>query len=206
MRIGRIHIHPTAAILGAGAVAVCLWMMLTGREDTGASGLGELVAVAMAALLHELGHMGAAWGWCVPIRRLRLDLFGARMELGGMTGYAAELAVAAGGPLVSLAAAALAHPLGDVWEGAALFSAVSLGLGLLNLLPVRGLDGGRILSCTLSLTAGERVSEVVLRLTTGLFLGGLWLLSVYALLRVGEALSLFTFSLCLLMRLLEPQK
>ena len=206
MKIGRIHIHPTAAVLGAGAVAVCLWMALTGRGDAGASGAVDLAAVALAALLHAFGHMVAAWGWSVPIRRLRLDLFGARMELGGLTGYAAELAVALGGPLVSLAAAALAWPLGDVFEGAALFSGASLGLGLLNLLPVRGLDGGRMLSCALSLTAGERVSEVVLRLTTGLFLGGLWLLSVYALLRVGEALSLFTFSLCLLMRLLEPQK
>ena len=206
MKIGRIHIHPTAAALGVGAVAVCLWTALTGREYAGAPEAGDLTAVALAALLHEFGHMVAAWGWSVPIRRLRLDLFGARMELGGLTGYAAELAVAAGGPLVSLAAAALARPFGDVFEGVALFSGASLGLGLLNLLPVRGLDGGRMLSCALALTAGERVSEGVLRLTTVLFLGGLWLVSVYALLRVGEALSLFTFSLCLLMRLLEPQK
>ncbi|MBR6781763.1 MAG: site-2 protease family protein [Clostridia bacterium] len=204
--MARIRIRPMAAILGVGVALMALWGSLTGREEWGALRVGELLSVALAALLHEIGHGVAAWGWSVPIRTLRLDLFGARMELGGLTGYAAELAVAAGGPLVSLLVAALVWPVGIFWEGAEFFSLVSLGLGLLNLLPVRGLDGGRMLACALSLTAGERVSETVLRLTTGLFLGGLWLLSVYALLRVGETLTLFTFTLCLLFRLLEPQK
>lgn len=206
MGMARIRIRPMAAVLGIGVALMALWGSLTGREEWGALRVGELLSVALAALLHEIGHGVAAWGWSVPIRTLRLDLFGARMELGGLTGYAAELAVAAGGPLVSLLVAALAWPVGIFWEGAEFFSLVSLGLGLLNLLPVRGLDGGRMLACALSLTAGERVSETVLRLTTGLFLGGLWLLSVYALLRVGETLTLFTFTLCLLFRLLEPQK
>jgi stage IV sporulation protein FB len=165
-------------------------------------GMGEAVTVASAAFLHELGHILAAWGWGIPLRGLRLDLFGARMELGGLLSYRAELAVAAGGPFVSLAAAALVRPLGCFLGGAYLFSAVSLGLGLINLLPVRSMDGGRMLFCALSLLFGERVADVTLRVTTGLFLGGLWLLSVYCLLRLGETLTLFTFALCLLIRLL----
>lgn len=200
----RIRIHPMAAILGAGMALITLWTACTGQGTEGWLPIGEVAAVALAAILHELGHVAVAWGWSIPIRSLRLDLFGARMELEGLTGYAAELAVAAGGPLVSILGSALARPLGEVLTGAYLFSSVSLGLGLLNLLPVRGLDGGRILSCALSLTAGERVADVTLRITTGLALGGLWLMSVYALLRVGEALTLFTFALCLLIRLLSP--
>lgn len=204
MGIARVRIHPAAAALGVGMALVALWTALAGRGAGGGLSVGEVAVVALAAILHELGHAAAAWGWSVPVRSLRLDLFGARMELWGLTGYAAELAVAAGGPLVSLTAAALACPAGATWEGARLFSAASLGLGLLNLLPVRGLDGGRILSCALSLAAGERVADVTLRVTTGIAVGGLWLLSVYALLRVGEALTLFTFALCLLIRLLSP--
>ena len=180
---------------------IALWTACTGRGAGDGLAVGEITAVALAAVLHELGHVAAAWGWSVPVRALRLDLFGARMELAGLTGYAAEAAVAAGGPLVSILGYALARPVGEAWAGARLFVAVSLGLGLLNLLPVRGLDGGRMLSCALSLTAGERAADVTLRITTGLALGGLWLLSVYALLRVGETLSLFTFSRCLLLRL-----
>lgn len=203
---GRIRIRPMAVALGIGMALMALWGALTGRGTWGVMQAGELLAVALAAILHEMGHCIAAWGWSVPVSSLRLDLFGAQMELGGLTGYAAELFVAAGGPLASLLTAALARPVGVLWEGAELFSLVSLGLGLLNLLPVRGLDGGRMLSCALSLTVGERAAEIILRLTTGLFLGGLWLLSVYALLRVGESLTLFTFTLCLLFRLLESQK
>ena len=200
----RIRIHPAAAALGVGMALVALWTALTGQEGSGWPEVGEVMAVALAAILHELGHAAAAWGWSISIRALRMDLFGARMELGGLTGYSAELAVAVGGPLVSLTAAALARPVGEVWTGAYLFSAASLGLGLLNLLPVRGLDGGRILSCALSLAVGERAAHVFLQITTGIAVGGLWLLSVYALLRVGEALTLFTFALCLLIRLLSP--
>ena len=206
MGMARIRIRPMAAVLGGGVALMALWASLTGREELGALRVGEILLVALAAILHEMGHGIAAWGWSVPVRTLRLDIFGARMELGGLTGYAAELAVAAGGPFVSLLAAAILWPLGIRWEGAQFFFLVSLGLGLLNLLPVRGLDGGRMLSCALSLTVGERASEITLRLTTGLFLGGLWLLSVYALLRVGETLTLFTFTLCLLFRLLGEQK
>jgi hypothetical protein len=59
-----------------------------------------------------------------------------------------------------------------------------------------------MLFCLLAMLLGERAADVILRVTTGLALGGLWLLSVYALLRAGEALSLFVFALCLLLRLL----
>lgn len=205
-RLPRLRISPLAVLLTVGMILLTLWPGGGGTNRLPDFPLRETLTVTVAALLHELGHGAAAWGWNVPIRRMRLDLFGARMELGGLTAYSAELAVAAGGPLVSLLAAALAFPLGRVWDRADLFASVSLGLGLINLLPVKGLDGGRMLSCGLSLSLGERAADVTLRVTTGLFLGGLWLLSVYCLLRVGESLTLFTFSLCLLLRLLTNEK
>lgn len=202
----RIRISPLAGVFVGGALLMgALTVRGDGLEEL-LFGLEEAVTVLVAALLHELGHIAAAWGWGVPLRGLRLDLFGARMELGGRIPYRAELAVAAGGPLVSLLAASLAFPLGRVWGGAYLFAAVSLGLGMLNLLPVRGLDGGRMLSCGLSLLLGERAAYVTLGVTTGLALGSLWLLSVYCLLRLGETLTLFTFTLCLLFRLLGNEK
>lgn len=202
----RVRISRRAGMMMVGVVLAGAMAASAGRGDLGLPTWRETLTLLAAAFLHEAGHVAAAWGWSVPVRSLRLDLFGARLELGGLTGYAAELAVAAGGPLVSLVGAALAYPLGGAEEGAALFSAVSLGLGLLNLLPVAGLDGGRMLACALGLTAGERAAEVTLRVTSAVALGSLWLLSVYALLRIGETLTLFTFSLCLLLRLTDLQK
>ncbi|MBP3667916.1 MAG: hypothetical protein J6K29_12810 [Clostridia bacterium] len=204
----RIRISPTAGICIGGTLLMGVlsyrWGDRTAAELRQSA--GELLAVALAALIHELGHMLVAWRRRIPVRALRLDLFGARMELSGMISYGAELAVASGGPLASFLAALTAYPWGAAREGIYLFSAVSCGLGLLNLLPVRGMDGGRILACFLSLTAGERAAETALRLTTGITLGGLWLLSVYALLRVGQTVSLFAFTLCLLIRLLSDEK
>ena len=195
-----MRIHPAAAVMAVGMTLAALWTAV--RTEAGLDG-GGMAAVAVAAMLHEMGHGLAAWGWSVPIRSMKLDLFGARLELGGLTGYTAELSVAAGGPLASLVCFALLRPWGaeSGWTG--LLGTASLGLGLVNLLPVRGLDGGRMLSCALALTAGERAADVTLRVTTGLALGCLWLLSVYALLRAGETLSLFVFSVCLLTRLLS---
>lgn len=203
----RVKISPRAGIFAGGVFLIGLLSSLLngyGLQELFRS-MGEALTVALAALLHELGHIAAAWGWGVPLRGLRLDLFGARMELGGRIPYRAELAVAAGGPLASLLAASLAFPLGRVWGEANLFAAVSLGLGMLNLLPVRGLDGGRMLSCGLSLLLGERAAYVTLGVTTGIALATLWLLSGYCLLRLGETLTLFTFALCLLLRLLSPE-
>jgi stage IV sporulation protein FB len=202
--IMRVRVNPLAGVLAAGGALISLlsvWFDGDGLMDLW-RGMAEALTVAAAALLHELGHIAAAWGWGIPIKALRLDLFGARMELWGLIPYRAELAVAAGGPLVSLLAVSFALSLGGHRAGAYLFAAVSLGLGGLNLLPVRGLDGGRMLFCLLAMLLGERAADVILRVTTGLALGGLWLLSVYALLRAGEALSLFAFALCLLLRLL----
>jgi membrane-associated protease RseP (regulator of RpoE activity) len=78
-------------------------------------------------------------------------------------------------------------------------AAASVCLGLVNLLPVAGLDGGRLLSCAVSLWLGPRAGDRVLRVTTAAVTGGLWLLSVYGLLRAGQLLTLFGFSLCLLL-------
>ncbi len=159
------------------------------------------MVVAVAAGLHELGHIMAAWGAGVGIGGLKLDLFGARLELRGMLSYGQEFFVAAGGPLASLFSAALAHPLAARGqECAALFYCVSLVLGGVNLLPVGTLDGGRILRSLTAWLFGERVSITILRVTTGICLGLLWMLAVYGLLRAGQMLSVFAFSLCLLVR------
>jgi stage IV sporulation protein FB len=170
--------------------------------------LRVVAVIAAAAILHELGHIVVAWGCGIPVKTLRLDLFGARMELGGMLSYKRELAVAAGGPFVNLLSAVFVLPFCVRWgfEGSGgLFLAASVCLGGLNLLPVQSLDGGRMLNAALSLLFGAEVGDGAVRLTTGLFLGGLWLLSVYALLRVGHMLTLFAFTLCLLFRLLVPE-
>jgi len=178
-----------------GGDAKALWEYAAPRLADGGIVLG-------AALLHEVGHLVAAWGVGVRVRGIRLDLLGARMELGGLLSYGQELFIAAAGPLAGFLGAALAYPL---WakggmEGAALFSSASAVLSTVNLLPVGTLDGGRMMTCAVSGLWGERAGRVASQITTMVFAVALWMVAAYALLRAGQMLSLFVFAACLLGR------
>lgn len=205
----RLQVSPAALLLVGGAA---VWAASAAEEGIRPA---ALLLLGFAALIHELGHLAAAVACGVRITGMRLDLFGARLELPGLLSYRQELLVALGGPAANLLTATV---LFRAWtacgcpvcgaspslSGWALVLGVllpaSLGLCAVNLLPVASLDGGRILSCLLSLTLGADVARRVLRLLSLFLLSLLWLLSVYALLRAGQFLSLFVFSFSLLVR------
>lgn len=205
----RLQVSPAALLLAGGAA---VWAASAAEEGIRPA---ALLLLGLAALIHELGHLAAAVACGVRITGMRLDLFGARLELPGLLSYRQELLVALGGPAANLLTATV---LFRAWtacgcpvcgaspslSGWALVLGVllpaSLGLCAVNLLPVATLDGGRILSCLLSLTLGADAARRVLRLLSLFLLTLLWLLSVYALLRAGQFLSLFVFSFSLLVR------
>ncbi len=202
------------AFLGIGA-ALAVGAVITGRwtvAEVQAACVGTL-PVAAAILLHELGHVLAARLCGVRQGGFRVSLFGARLRLRGVLSYRREWLVAAAGPAVNLLSAVIlmcpflraGREAVELFlsggTAAAVFALSSLALAGINLLPVRSLDGGRMLRCLLAPLCGERVADGAVTLGTALCLGTLWCLSVYALLRVGEMLSLFAFSLCLLGRM-----
>lgn len=197
----KVRISRRGAVLGLflGGLAAVYAARATGGLEALTAWLSRGWGIPAAMLLHELGHLTAAGLWGVRVGGLRLDLLGARLSLRGTVSYGQELAVAAGGPTVNLLTAAMAAPAAEGDGGVAMLAVASVCLGLVNLLPVAGLDGGRILSCALSLCLGPRAGDGVLRLTSAAVTGCLWLLSVYALLRGGQLLTLFGFSLCLLL-------
>ena len=89
-------------------------------------------------LAHEGGHIGAALGLGLRIRKIGLNWLGPYIvrEEGPPI---ANAIVSAAGPLVNLL---LAAALWGVWP---VFAAANLALGLSNLLPLPKFDGGRIL-------------------------------------------------------------
>lgn len=173
------------------AAAALLGMIVIDRS-------GICAITALAALLHEAGHLTAAAFLHVPIASLRPDALGARLEVKGrMLSYGEEWLLCAFGPLFSLLGAAAGALL---WAGsvrARIFSCASLLLGLLNLLPIFSFDGGRMLACALSFVARPQVAERILRAVSFVFLILLWMSAVYVLLRTGDGLSLFCFSMSL---------
>ena len=183
----RVMIAPSAAVL------------LTSLLLTDGSRL--CLAAVLAAFVHELGHLAAARLLGIPMRALRLDLLGARLDTcGRMLTYGEEWLLCAAGPLFSLLLSAAMALFWKAFFFARLVSCASLLLGALNLLPIRSFDGGRMLSALLSATLGERVSERALTVSSFLFLFLLWSCAVYCLLRLGNGLSLFCFSMSLFSR------
>ena len=202
----KIRVSGLLTVLLSGTAAFVLLEAIRGGGATAAwEAIWPWLVVLTAAAIHEGGHLLFACAAGVRVRGMRLDLFGARVELSGLLSYGQELTVAAGGPLAGLLSAALGYPLGvltGLWDSRwlPLFCGASLVLGLVNLLPVGTLDGGRMLYCTLARWGSERLAEGVLTLTATLSLLALWLIAAYALLRAGQMLSVFAFSLCLLLR------
>lgn len=168
---------------------------------------GVLRASILAALVHEAGHLLAARLQKIPLVSLRFDVLGARLDVGDrLIGYREEWLLCAAGPLTSLLLSLLMAPL---WRFGSFFFAVSCAsflLGLLNLLPVRGFDGGRMAEAFLCRFFGARVGFSVMTLITHTALLLLWSVSVYFLLRTGGGIALFCFSLSVLVKFIENGK
>lgn len=146
-------------------------------------------ATLLAATWHECGHLLAARALGVRLRLLELDIPGARLfPSGPLPSYAAEGWLAAAGPAASFLLAFLIYPLNGSFF-AAIFAA-TLSLGLFNLLPVSGFDGGRLLGAILTPLLGERVGTQTVRIGSYLSIFLLFSLSASLLLRYGENLSL----------------
>ena len=161
----RIRISPWAAVL-------FLLLVITDRSMLCA-------AVMAAAAVHECGHLLAAHLLGIPLQTMRLDLTGARLEVvGRLLSYGEEWLLCIAGPLMSLLLSAAAFFLGEQHGFFFMLSTVSLLLGLLNLLPVQGFDGGRMLSAALGRFAGVRVCAAVMRISSLFCLFLIWAMAV----------------------------
>lgn len=159
-----------------------------------------LPAALFAAAVHEAGHLAAARALGVRLRLLELDTFGARIEpCGALPSYRAEALLAAGGPAASGMLALFFAPFGGEW--ALTVRTVTLSLGIFNLLPVAGFDGGRILDALLLSRFDTRAAARALAATSYLSLLFLFSLSACLLLRFGQNLTLAVLSASLFARL-----
>ncbi len=158
------------------------------------------------AIVHECGHLMAAVLLGVPLRSLDIGLWGASLRVrGSLISYPKEFLLCAAGPamnfLSALAVAVFSEHREYYSECGEWFVSVSAMLGLLNLMPAEGFDGGRMLSVVLTSFLGPRVAARILSASTFISIVMLWMLSVYLLLRYGTSLSLFVFTLSLFYRL-----
>ena len=127
----------------------------------------------LALALHEAAHLTALALFRRPVLGLTLSAGGAKIETEALT-LRQEALSAAAGPLVNLLSGAL------TLRCVPAFSAVSLGLAAVNLLPLYPLDGGRILRAALLSRLPPERTEQILRLAVWLtcsmlMVGACWL-------------------------------
>lgn len=190
MKRKRLLIQPLALIY-------LLWLLVIDKSGIAAMSL-------LAAALHEVGHLLAAHFLKIPIRAMRFDLLGARIDVKGrILSYGEEWLLCMSGPLCSLLFSLIGSFFWSHTKLAIAFSCASLLLGLLNLLPIQTFDGGRMLECALLSFTTPKKTGAILRGCTFLFLWLLWAFSAYLMIKIADGISLFFFTLTLLARFFE---
>lgn len=143
------------------------------------AGMGGALLFFASVLAHELSHSVVAVRRGIPVRQIRLFIFGGVSELEHeATRPADEFSITIAGPLSSLVLA------GVFWGGAQWMSgllaavlgwlaAVNLMLALFNLLPGFPLDGGRVLRAALWRRSGDRARATRTAARVGQAIAGL---------------------------------
>ncbi len=151
------------------------------------------------ALLHELGHWAVIHYYGAEIEGFSGQGQGFCLSINGLS-YRQELLVALGGPAVSLALAVFFGGLAWVSQREFLwFCCLSNGaLGLMNLLPIFPLDGGRILSAFLGLHCSLELQRLWTAIVALAFLFPLLGISFWLFLSSGYNVSLLFVCIYLL--------
>lgn len=121
----------------------------------------ETAQLLLALAVHEAGHFIALNRIGMVPQRVKLTLFGPRIDTGSTLSANPwyELLTAAAGPLANLFLAALVYIMKGnpgFTAGFSFFFEVSLALAAINLLPAWPLDGGRMLRSAVSIGLGIR--------------------------------------------------
>ena len=136
-----LHLRkPSAALtVSPSALVLLAAFLLLSR------GLTLPAALLSAALCHELAHVLTLHALHTPPRRLTLSATGAELYVPDLhrLSYGGELLAVAAGPVCNLLLWVLLSLLSV--DALSVFAGANLLLGALNLLPVRPMDGGRIL-------------------------------------------------------------
>ena len=189
MRNMKIKISPT------------VWIMAAALLISGDARSGALLTILLAAALHELGHITSAAIMKLRIKRIKIDIFGAIIETDALScSYVKESILTLSGPLANIFTALIATAISLPFD-TELFTVASIVFAFINLLPARGFDGGRALSCLLLSLLSPAQASRILSVTSFISVFALWSISVYFIMRTGAYLSLFVFSSTLFARL-----
>ena len=145
------------------------------------------------SIVHELGHYFAALMVGARVNAFILYPFGAEMKLSFLRSYKNDIIISFFGPLINIFAALIGNFLGIE----SFFVIYNLTLAFLNLLPIKHLDGGSILSALLLTRLYPNRAEGIVTAISFLLLVLLWGFAVYVFMMKGGSPSLFFIAVTL---------
>ena len=86
------------------------------------------------------------------------------------------------------------------------FVMTSVALGIINLLPISGFDGGRMFSALAHSLFSCRTAERISSVLSFVIIFALWCFSVYLMFKISASVSLFVFSLSLFAKIFIAYK
>ena len=174
----------------------------------------KLLALSLfiCATIHEIGHFVAALLLKIKIKRFELTVCGAKIiPYAQICSYKDEFILCLLGPMANIITFFLFLPKINVSAAKGIISLdactyialFSIMLAIINLLPIKSLDGGRMLFLVISWAFGQRAGNLALNISTFLFALILWMLSVYLLILSRGGIIFFSFSLCMFLKIFE---
>mgnify|MGYP003289927008 CR=1 FL=1 len=174
----------------------------------------------LAAVFHEMGHLLAAKILQVEIKEIAFGFSGVRIiTKDKLLSYKNEFCLAMAGPLASFAvffsicvcfcifgmssevifesAESFLQCNLSPWGALGFLAISSLIQAIINLLPVKTFDGGRMVYCVLAEAVSEYVADRVLMILSMFSAYLLWTVALYLMLRIGAGLGIYVFSACI---------
>ncbi len=149
----------------------------------------DAVAAITAISVHELTHLTVLWAGGGRAIALTVTPLGLTIERSGLLSHWGECVLSLSAPLCNLLLALLYWH----WELAEWAVAANLGYGLLNLLPIVPLDGGKALEALLSVRLCESFTQRIMGTVSAVTLFLLWLFAIAVALVLDGNLSLLFF-------------
>ena len=195
---------------GLGGVMMAASMLISDRFYV----IGIYV---LAAAFHELGHLAAAEMMKIEIEEIRFGFSGIRIVTDSrLVSYKKEIFLALAGPIFNLAAflgifilfwnfgvgsvfLSAESFLGGKCDGlgaVGFFALSSLVQAIMNLLPIKSFDGGRVVYCAVAELFGESKGEWSVSVLSAFAAFLLWTVALYLMLRISAGLGIFVFAAC----------
>lgn len=129
---------------------------------------GYMLPALFAIVLHEMGHLFMMWILECSPKRIKLIPASVQITAPFQKRYRNDFLVAACGPFVNILLFLTLYFNYLVFknEVTLYFALLNLVIGVFNLLPLKGLDGGTILFCILEKSKGPDKASVILKIIT----------------------------------------